>query len=147
MSLNKPAFSIYLMLLCSMIGSCTGDAYTRRQTPAIHGEIYIAGEAAGDVPVYLSREGGDSLCLKHSQSTRTGPRGEFSLPSIKDHMSYTPLMTHYLDEWVVCAELDGQRFMLYTDNRYGMGSVTGSVQLRCRFNKGQYDAKYCDRVR
>jgi hypothetical protein len=147
MRFNQLDFPLFLLLLCSILISCTSSAFVRQQTPVIHGEIYVAGEPAIGVRVYLSRDGSDSLCLKHSQSTHTGPQGEFSLPAIKNHMSYTPLMTHYLDEWVVCAEFDGQRIMLYSDNRYGMGSVTDSVQLRCRFDNGQYAAEYCNRVR
>jgi hypothetical protein len=133
------------LLLTILLAACTSSAYVRHKTPSISGNIRIAGEPAVDIPVYLSLKGGDTSCLNASAQTRTGPQGEFNLPGAKDHMSYTPLMTHYLDEWVVCADIDGQRVMLYADNRYGMGSVGGAVSLQCGFEKGQYSAEHCSR--
>lgn len=138
--------SLAALLLITLLGACTSSAYVRHKTPSISGNIRIAGEPAVDIPIYLSLKGGDKNCLNFSSQTRTGPQGEFSLTSAKDHMSYTPLMTYYLDEWVVCADIDGQRVNLYADNRYGMGSVSGAVNLQCTFERGQYSAEHCNRV-
>ena len=131
------------LLLLTLLASCTSTAYIRHKSPSISGTMSIAGEPARGIAVYLSLKGDDKQCLQFSQKTSTGLQGEFNFTSAKDHMSYTPLMTYYLDEWSVCAEIDGQRVMLYSDNRYGMGSVSGAVNLRCRFEQGQYSAKNC----
>lgn len=130
----------------AMLVACTSTPYTRHRSPSISGNISIDGEAARGLAVYLSLRGGDSQCLQFSRKTSTGPQGEFNFSSVKEHMSYTPLMTHYLDEWSVCAEIDQQRVMLYSDNRYGMGSVISAVNLRCDFQQGRYSEKYCKKI-
>ena len=135
-----------LIVASTLFTACTSTAYTRLKSPSISGEISIAGEAAQAIPVYLSIHSKDKHCLKFSSKTSTGPQGEFNFSSIKEHMSYTPLMTYYFDEWNLCAEIQGERVPLYSDNRYDMGSVTGAVNLRCKFEQGQYSAKNCSRV-
>jgi len=132
-------------LLAGLLAACTSSAYIRFKTPPISGNISIAGTPAVGIPVYLSLHGDDKNCLKFISQTSTGLQGEFNLPIVKDHMSYTPLMTHYLDEWVVCADIDDQRVTLYAGNRYGMGSVSGSVNLNCVFEQGNYAPESCTR--
>ena len=138
---------LQILLIPVILAGCTSTAYVRHKSPSISGTISIAGEPARGISVYLSLKGNDKQCLQFSQKTSTGIRGEFNFTSAKDHMSYTPLMTHYLDEWNVCAEIDDQRILLYSDNRYGMGSVSGAVNLQCRFEQSNYSQKYCKKSR
>lgn len=138
---------ILLPLLGLMLAACTTTPYTRHMTPGVQGKIFIDGKPASGIPIFLSSGGDDEHCLKYSSKTTTDLQGEFNLPSLKESLPYTPLMTHYLDEWVVCAEIDGQRVKLYADNRYGMGSVIGSVTVRCRFEPGRYFIGSCEHRR
>ncbi|MCW9012193.1 MAG: hypothetical protein OQL06_00305 [Gammaproteobacteria bacterium] len=141
-----PTQLIALLLLATAVSGCTTTPYTRHLSPSISGHIYLNGQAAQGVSVYLSLKGGDAYCTKSSFKTATGPDGEFHLPAQKEYMSYTPLMTHYLDEWAVCADISGDRRSLYSDNRYGMGSVINSVNLRCDFGSDQGSGQACKKI-
>ncbi len=136
----------YLILVSLLLSACTSTPYTRHKSPKISGSISFNGTATPGVSILLSLDGSDTQCLKPKTRTVTGPNGEFVINSIKDELSYTPLMTHYLDEWVLCAEHKGQRGKIYSDNRYGMGSVISSVHIRCDFETNHINATYCTKT-
>lgn len=125
---------IPVILTSLLIGACTTQPYVRYKTPNISGTLLVNDSPAQATPVFLSLDAGDSECKKFVQRTHTDESGQFMLPAEKEHMDYTPLMTHYLDEWTICAEIQGVRRALYGNNRYGMGSVPRNISLDCRFN-------------
>ena len=129
--------------LLGCLSACTTTPYTRYKSPDISGHIKVDGQPAQSVPVYLSITGGDKNCSHNVQHVYTDEQGFFFLESIKEHMSYTPLMTHYLDEWVVCADIKGARRTLIDGNRYGMGSVTQKVNLSCQFDSQSANKEPC----
>lgn len=120
-----------LFTLALLVASCTTTPYVRHKTPTINGEIIINQQPASGIKVYLSTKGEDKQCYKALRWTTTDIYGRFSFETVKEHMSYTPLMTHYLDEWILCADMKGQRQQIHSGNRYGMGSVIESLNLRC----------------
>ena len=126
-----------------LLTACTSTPYTRYLSPTISGELLVDGEPVSDIPVLLSIRGGDEHCFSSLRQTATGANGQFHLAAARDQMSYTPLMTYYLDEWNVCIDIEGRRLKIYADNRYGMGSVGGSIYIRCQFSKGHYSASSC----
>ncbi|TNF32693.1 MAG: hypothetical protein EP315_09300 [Gammaproteobacteria bacterium] len=131
--MQRKLIAINGLLIIMLVSACTTTPYVRHRTPKINGEIIIDQQPASGIKVYLSTDGSDSLCLKALNQTETDSYGRFAFSSIRDHMTYTPLMTHYLDEWVICADIAGQRQQIYSGNRYGMGSVIESLDLRCEF--------------
>ena len=141
--MKKLLKTILFIQLPLFIMSCTTTPYTRYKTPNISGTLYINQEPAQDVTIYLSQKGDDKYCKKHTQQTSTGSKGEFSLASIKEQMDYTPLMTYYLDEWVVCADIAGTRKTLYSGNRYETGSVIKAVHLKCEIDKAYSKKDVC----
>ena len=140
--LHRSFLFIYLPLL---ISACTTTPYTRHKTPNISGILYIDQQPAKGVPIYLSTNGNDKYCREFTQKTLTGLKGKFSISSVKEQMNYTPLMTYYLDEWTICADISGSRKTLYSDNRYGKGSVTGSVHLKCNIDKSHFKKEVCNK--
>lgn len=131
------------LLLVILVTSCTSTPYVRHKTPKITGEIIINQQPASGIKIYLSTQGDDNLCLKSLRWTTTDSYGRFSFDTVKDHMTYTPLMTHYLDEWILCADIEGQRTQIYNGNRYGMGSVIESLDLRCEIGTTSKSDKVC----
>lgn len=129
-------------LLCSL-SACTSQPYTRLKSPDISGNIHIDGQAAQRIAVYLSLSGGDKLCARAVQHVYSDEQGFFFFDSIKEKMDYTPLMTHYLDEWVLCADIQGVRRTLMDGNRYGMGSVTQKINLQCSFDSQSANTEPC----
>jgi len=93
--------------------------------------------------IYLSIKAGDTNCLSVASSTSTAADGTFHISSLKEQMNYTPVMTYYLNDWNLCAEIKGQRRALYSDNHYGIGSVQKTVTLNCKFTAGRYHARSC----
>jgi hypothetical protein len=134
---------IYILCFAVLISACTATPYTRYKTPNISGSIYIDQKIAIAIPVYLSINGDDKYCKNFIQKTTTDDNGTFSLTSVKEHMKYTPLMTHYLDEWIICADILNNRKKLYSDNRYGKGSVIQSVNLKCEINSAYAKKEVC----
>ncbi len=134
------------LLLTLVITSCTTTPYVRHKTPKINGEIIIDQQPASGIKIYLSTKGDDNLCLKALRWATTDSYGRFSFDTVKDHMSYTPLMTHYLDEWIICADIQGQRQQIYSGNRYGMGSVIESLDLRCEIGTKSKSDKVCRQI-
>lgn len=132
-------------LFALSVTACTPSAYTRYRSPTINGQINISGAPASGIPVYLSIEGKDQNCSKALLHDTTDQDGRFNIRAAREEMSYTPLMTYYLDEWNLCADVSGQRVLLYSDNRYGMGSVNGSVNIVCEFEPGHFSTKNCRR--
>ncbi len=142
----KKLFSLLLLLYTALlVSACTTTPYTRHKTPHISGTLYVNQKAAKDIPIYLSIKENDKYCRNPIQKTSTDSNGKFSLSSIKEKMSYTPLMTYYFDEWTLCAEVSGNRKTLYSDNRYEKGSVIQSINLKCEINNTYSRKKVCDK--
>ena len=144
--LTKPAWLVVAAALAMLINGCTTRPSVRHLSPGISGHIYLDNQPARGVPIYLSLKGGDSYCTKASFKTSSGPDGEFHIPSQKQQLSYTPIMTHYFDEWFVCADIKGERQPLYSDNRYGIGGVVGTVNIRCELGAGSNPNRTCRKI-
>ncbi|MFW2371853.1 MAG: hypothetical protein ACN4GM_01930 [Gammaproteobacteria bacterium] len=123
-----PLFTLFLMAL---ISACTTTPYSRNLTPTIDGVLIINSEPKPGINLYLSLDSKDLSCDKHVKTTISDEQGQFHFTTIKQQMAYTPLMTYYLNEWVICAEIYGSRQMIYTDNYYGQGSKIDSIMLIC----------------
>jgi hypothetical protein len=134
-----------LLLVSCLLGitACTTTPYTRYKSPDISGQITIDNQPATSVAVYLSISGGDDVCAHDVNHVYTDEQGFFFLESVKEHMDYTPLMTHYLDEWVLCADIKNVRRKLIDGNRYGMGSVTQKLNLQCAFDSQSANTEPC----
>lgn len=139
--MKKCASIIFISLI---ISACTTQPYVRYKTPNINGILLVNELPAQATPIFLSLDAGDSECKQFVQRTHTDESGQFLLPAEKEHMDYTPLMTHYLDEWTICAEIQGVRRTLYGNNRYGMGSVPRNITLDCRFNTQTKNVDPCN---
>ena len=129
--MNKTACIIFV---CLIISACTTQPYVRYKTPNINGSLLINDAPAQGTLIFLSLDAGDTGCTHYVQRTRTDETGQFLLAAEKEHLDYTPLMTHYLDEWTICADIQSVRRTLYGNNRYGMGSVAHALTLNCQFN-------------
>jgi hypothetical protein len=140
---HKPYFQLCILLCVGLISACTTTPYTRYKSPSISGQIYIDQLPAEGINIYLSTKSADKSCRTTIEKLRTDSSGNFHISPIKEKMNYTPLMTYYLDEWVVCADIKGQRIGIYSGDRYGTGGVTGRVSITCHFNPGQYTEKAC----
>lgn len=138
--MNKIAGIIIIGLV---ISGCTSQPYVRFKTPNINGTLLVNDSPAQGTLILLSLDAGDTQCLRSVQRTRTDENGQFILPAEKEHLDYTPLMTHYLDEWTICAEIQGVRRTLYGNNRYGMGSVQHGMTLNCNFNTNAKNDNPC----
>ncbi|HEX5637831.1 MAG TPA: hypothetical protein VFY78_12125 [Gammaproteobacteria bacterium] len=123
-----------ILIIGLVVSACTSQPYVRFKTPNINGSLQINDAPAPGTLILLSLDAGDTECLRAVQRTRTDENSQFLLAAEKEHMDYTPLMTHYLDEWTICAEIQGVRRTLYSNNRYGMGSVSHGISLNCNFN-------------
>lgn len=123
-----------IILFSLIISACTTQPYVRYKTPNITGTLFIDGSPAKGTAIYLSLDASDTACKKFIKSTHTDESGGFLLPAEKIHMDYTPLMTHYLDEWVICADIKGINHEIYSNNRYGIGSVPHNLTLDCRID-------------
>lgn len=123
-----------IILTSFILTACTTQPYVRYKTPDINGTLLVNESPAQGAAIYLSLDAGDVECKHVVQRTRTDEIGQFMLVAEKENMDYTPLMTHYLDEWTICADIQGVRRSLYGNNRYGMGSAPRAVTLDCRFN-------------
>jgi len=121
------------LLFISMFGlvACTSSPFIRHKSPNIIGTIHSNNEPVKGIHLYLSIASNDKHCSKFIAQSVTDDKGKFSITSIKEKMDYTPLMTHYLDEWTLCVDVAGIRQAIYSNNRYGQGSVITSVNLEC----------------
>ncbi|MCW8956350.1 MAG: hypothetical protein OQL09_05660 [Gammaproteobacteria bacterium] len=122
---------LLILSLVILNSACTSTPYNRGLTPSISGVLNINSEPKADITLYLSRDSKDTSCSKAVKSTTTNEQGQFHFAAIKEQMTYTPLMTYYLNEWVICAEIYGTKQMIYSDNSYAQGSVTSSLNLIC----------------
>ena len=127
--MNSPG--LLTLCLITLISACTTTPYSRGKTPAINGILNINSEPKAGINLYLSLDSKDRNCNKAIQTTVSNQQGEFHFTAIKEQMAYTPLMTYYLNEWLICAEIYGSKQMIYSDNYYGQGSVSGTVDLIC----------------
>jgi hypothetical protein len=124
----------YIICLSIISGACTTQPYLRFKTPNINGTLLVNNSPAQGTLILLSLDSGDIECTHFVQRIRTDEAGQFVLPAEKEPQDYTIQMTHYFDEWTICADIQGVRRMLYSNNRYGMGSVAHAITLNCQFN-------------
>jgi|GEM_PF-3122617 len=139
MKYSLPAVCLSALLLAA----CTPTASVRYLSPTISGKITQADTPAVDVTVKLSVKHNDKTCLSTALETRTNTYGEFNLVSVKKKLDYTPLMEHYLDEWNICIVNGGTSYPVYSNNRYGQGSVNQDLQLQCNIPASPDEAPVC----
>jgi hypothetical protein len=132
---NNRLLKLFLGVITINFVACVAAPFTRHKTPDISGTILSNNIAAEGVQLYLSTTGGDKHCSRYTSQTLTNDQGRFSFTSIRENMDSTPLMTHYFDEWTLCVGIAGTRQAIYTNNRYGQGSVIAAVHLNCELNK------------
>lgn len=143
MNIKHRAYHLILLLLFSAIlVACTSVPYNRLKTPSISGIIRVNNEAAAGLSIYLSIKGDDKFCYKAAATTVTGPNGEFHFHSLKEQLPREPIAKHFLDEWNICAQYNGQRIQLHSGDRYGLGSVKSSLNLKCELTKSRLN-NYC----
>lgn len=128
---NTHVIHFILGLVLTMLISACSTPSIRHKTPAITGIILIDGEAKAGIPVFISIHSSDQGCYRPTHRTITGVDGKFHLPSVKEHLPYTPVMTYYLDEWIICADINGQRQTIMTGNHYGQASVPSPANIIC----------------
>ena len=126
---------ISLIVVSSLLAACASAPYSRLKTPSISGTITSNDASIQGLPVYLSIKGNDSLCFKAIAESSTGVNGHFHFIAAREQLPHPPVMKYYLDEWNLCTLHNNQRINLYSGNRYGMGSVNLSVNLKCELNK------------
>ena len=124
------AHFIISLVLAIVLSACSTPSI-RHKTPSISGIILIDGQPAAGIPVFISINGSDQGCYRPAHRTVSGLDGKFHLPSVKEHLPYTPVMTYYLDEWIICADIKGQRQTIMTGNNYGQGSVPSPANITC----------------
>jgi len=117
--------------LIALVSACTSTPYSRVLAPPINGVLFINSEPKPGINLYLSLDSKDISCNKHVKKTISDEQGQFYFASIKEQMSYTPVMTYYLNEWVICADIYGSKQMIYSDNYYGQERMTESFNLTC----------------
>lgn len=124
------AHFILSLTLAVLVSACSTPSI-RHKSPTISGIILIGGEAAAGIPVFISIHSSDQGCYRPAHRTITGLDGTFHLPSVKEHLPYTPVMTYYLDEWIICADINDQRQTIMTGNHYGQSSVPSPANIIC----------------
>jgi len=118
-----------------LLAACAATPYSRLKSPSISGTITGNETPLQGLPVYLSIKGDDKLCFKPIAESLTGTKGEFHFVAAREQLPRPPVMKHYLDEWNICTKHNNQRINLYSGNRYGTGSVSLSLNLKCELNK------------
>ena len=131
----------FIVLLTMLLAACSSQPYKRLTTPSISGTLTINHQAAQGITVYISRNGDDKLCYKAAAETLTDANGDFHFNSIKEQTKHTTLSKHFLDEWNICALHNNQRIHLYDGDRYGTGSVSSSLELKCELYKSPLNKK------
>ena len=143
MKKNTYIISGLTSIIIFSLTSCAPVPFTRHKSPTISGTLISNNEPAKGIHLYLSIIGDDQSCAKYLSKTITNDRGQFSISSIKEKMDYTPLMTHYLDEWTLCIDRSGARQAIYSNNRYGKGRAIASVNLECDLDKINQQGSAC----
>jgi len=129
--LKKITHAITTASYACLLSACSFAPQTRSTSPYFDGVLRFNDEAIVNAKIILSLDSNDTLCHKAAQSTFTNEQGEFSISASKQQHSYKPFFNYQLDEWVICAEYNKQRYTLYSNNRYAPGNVTESVYLNC----------------
>ena len=125
---------IITMIVLSSLMALTGCSYTtqsRSVSPYFDGVLKFNEETIKNTKIILSLDSNDTLCHKEAKFTQTNEQGEFSLSASKEEHQYKPFINYQLDEWVLCAEYNKERYTLYSNNRYASGNVTESIYLKC----------------
>ena len=120
-----------IIFISLLTGACSTQPTVRYKTPTIHGSLQVNGSATSNTSIFLSLDASDSECRRFVQQIQTNEQGQFTLRAEKEPMDYAPLVQHYLDEWTICAEVQGVRRLLYSNNRYGMDTGAKSITLTC----------------
>lgn len=128
--INKLFAAIVLSHLMVLAG-CSYTVQSRSISPYFDGVLKFNDAAINNTKIILSLNGNDTLCHKAVKFTHTNEQGEFSLSASKEEHHYKPFINYQLDEWVLCAEYNKQRYTLYSNNRYASGNVTESIYLNC----------------
>lgn len=128
--INK-IFPVIVLSHILLLSACSFTTQTRSVSPYFDGTLKFNDEAIKNAKVILSLDSRDTLCHKEAKYTHTNELGEFSLRASTQEHSYKPFLNYQLDEWVVCADYNNQRYTLYTNNRYASGNVTESIYLNC----------------
>jgi len=122
----------YLFILSVfLLQACNGSMQTRNISPYFDGVLKSNNEAIEGATIMLSIKEDDPLCYHSIQKTQTNEQGQFSLTPAKEQKSYIPFLNFSLDTWTICAKYNGQRYTLYSNNRYDAGNVSESHQLEC----------------
>jgi len=129
--MKKLITSLLILGALSLFSGCSNTLQTRNTSPYFDGVLKFNDEAIANAKIILSLHSNDTLCHKEAKSTYTNEQGEFSISASKQEHSYTPFLNYQLDEWVICAKVKDQRYTLYSNNRYAMGSVVESIFLNC----------------
>ena len=119
------------LIFCCLLNACSYTTQSRSTSPYFDGVLKFNDQPINNAKIILSLDSNDTLCHKEAKSTLTNEQGEFSLSANKQEHSYTPFLNYQLDEWVVCAEYNKQRYTLYSNNRYASGNVSESIYLNC----------------
>ncbi len=133
--ITLPARLFCLLFCLQLLQACSTAPQTRNLTPYFDGIIKYNSEAVENAKILLSRKGDDTLCLQPSLSTVTDKDGRFSLKPIQQQQKYVPFVNYEFNEWVVCAEYNGQRYTLYANNQYDTGHMSQSVFLDCELTE------------
>lgn len=120
-----------ILTLSLLQAACSFTTQTRSTSPYFDGVLKFNEQAISEAKIILSLDSSDTLCHKETKSTLTNEQGEFSLSASKQEYSYKPFLNFQLDEWVICAVYNKQRYTLYSNNRYASGNVTESIYLNC----------------
>lgn len=129
-SINKIIAAIILIHFMVLTG-CSYTTQVRSVSPYFDGVLKLNDEAINNAKIILSLDGIDTLCHKEVKFTHTNEQGEFSLSASKEEHHYKPFINYQLDEWVLCAVYNKERYTLYSNNRYASGNVTESIYLNC----------------
>ncbi len=135
----------FIFMVCSsvLISGCSFTSQSRSISPYFDGQLKFNNEAIRNAEIILSTKSGDKYCLHAKQTTFTDEQGNFNLKPAVETYTYTPFADQQLDEWTVCAKYNTNTYTLYTNNHYGSGSISGSINLQCNLAKNSSD-KFCN---
>jgi len=122
---------LLILIFSGLLSACSYSTQSRNTSPYFDGVLKFNDQAISNAKIILSLHSNDTFCRKEAKSTLTNEQGEFSLSASRQEHNYKPFLNYQLDEWVVCAEYNKQRYTLYSNNRYASGSVSESIYLSC----------------
>jgi len=123
--------SILIIICVLLLQACSFGSHTRSKSPHFSGQLHFNNTAIVNAKIMLSIAPDDKYCLQAKTFTTTNNQGKFNLNAISEKHTYIPFADQQLDQWTLCAKYKDNTYSLYTNNRYGSGSVSGSVVLQC----------------